>query len=102
MGISNYALLMHPRCSSSTRWVRLHKALTKVINFDLSKSGGFVPKLKFGETENLIGVLTQYEILGFCRLALIRLKFYRTKIFVNDISGTNTLSAVVNSYRKLL
>jgi len=43
MGISNYALLMHHRCISSTRWVRLHKALTKVINFGLPKSGGIVP-----------------------------------------------------------
>ena len=36
--------------------------------------------VEFGEIKNLLDVLTQYEILGFCRLGLNRLKFYRTKI----------------------
>jgi hypothetical protein len=35
--------------------------------------------VKFRETKNLMNVLTQYEILGFCRLGVNRLKFYRTK-----------------------
>jgi hypothetical protein len=35
--------------------------------------------VKFEWTGNLLGVLTQYEILGFCRLGLNRLKFYRNK-----------------------
>ena len=35
--------------------------------------------VEFGRTENLLDVLTQYEILGFCILGLNRLKFYRTK-----------------------
>jgi hypothetical protein len=36
-------------------------------------------KLEIGGTKNLFDVLTQYEILGFCRLGLNRRKFYRTK-----------------------
>ena len=35
--------------------------------------------VKSGRTENLLVVVTQYEILGFCRLGLNRLNFYRTK-----------------------
>ncbi len=35
--------------------------------------------VEFGETKNLLDVLAQYEILGFCRLGLNRMKFYRTK-----------------------
>ena len=38
-----------------------------------------VPYVKFGGTENLLDVLMQYEILGFCRLGLDRRKFYRAK-----------------------
>ena len=30
-------------------------------------------RIKFGEIKNLLDVLTQYEILGFCRLGLNRL-----------------------------
>ncbi|MDX2502441.1 MAG: hypothetical protein QNL14_18310, partial [Deltaproteobacteria bacterium] len=37
--------------------------------------------VEFGEMKNLMDVLTQYEIWGFCRLGLDRLKFYRTNIF---------------------
>jgi len=55
MGISNYALLMHHRCISSTRWVRLHKALTKVINFGLPKSGGIVPEDKTWRDQKFVG-----------------------------------------------
>jgi hypothetical protein len=35
--------------------------------------------VKSGRTENLLGVVTQYEILGFCRLALNQRKFYPPK-----------------------
>ena len=38
-----------------------------------------VPDLEFGRTENLLDVLTQYKILGFCGLILNRLKFYHIK-----------------------
>jgi len=35
--------------------------------------------VKSGRAENLLDVLTQSEILEFCRLGLNRRKFYRTK-----------------------
>jgi hypothetical protein len=38
-----------------------------------------VPMVKFRETKNMMNVLMQYEILGFCRLGVNRLKFYHTK-----------------------
>jgi hypothetical protein len=47
--------------------------------------------VEFGRTENLLDVLTQYEILGFCRLGLNRLKFYRTKTW--DIMTEIQISA---------
>jgi hypothetical protein len=47
--------------------------------------------VEFGRTENLSDVLTQYEILGFCKLGLNRLKFYRIKIW--DIMTENQISA---------
>jgi hypothetical protein len=47
--------------------------------------------VEFGRTENLLDVLTQYEILGFCRLGLNRLKFYRIKTW--DIMTENQISA---------
>jgi hypothetical protein len=46
--------------------------------------------VEFGRTENLLDVLTQYEILGFCRLGLNRLKFYRIKTW--DIMTENQIS----------
>jgi hypothetical protein len=47
--------------------------------------------MEFEGTENLLDVLTQYEILGFCRLGLNRLKFYRTKTW--DIMTENQIPA---------
>jgi hypothetical protein len=47
--------------------------------------------VEFGDTENLLDVLEQYEILGFGRLGLIQLKFYRTKSL--DISTNNQILA---------
>lgn len=46
--------------------------------------------VEFGETKNLLDVLTQYEIFGFCRLGLNRLIFYRTKTW--DIKTENQIS----------
>jgi len=48
-----------------------------------------IPKIKFGEIKNLLDVLTKYKVLGFCRLGLNRMKFYRTKtwgIFMEKFS----------------
>jgi len=45
--------------------------MTNMKNFSLSKIVGSVPKIKFGEIKNLLDVLTQYKILGFCRWAEI-------------------------------
>jgi len=47
--------------------------------------------VKFGKTENLLDLLTQFEIWGFYGLGLNRLKFYRTKIW--DIMSKNQISA---------
>jgi hypothetical protein len=47
--------------------------------------------VEFGRTENLLDVLTQYEIFGFCRLGLNRRKFYRTKAW--DILPKNQISS---------
>jgi hypothetical protein len=47
--------------------------------------------VKSGRTENLLDVLTQYEILGFCKLRLNRRKFYRTKTW--DILTENQISS---------
>jgi hypothetical protein len=47
--------------------------------------------VKFGRTENLLDLLMQYEIWGFCGWGLNRLKFYRTKIW--DIWSKNQISA---------
>jgi hypothetical protein len=46
--------------------------------------------VEFGEIKNLMNVLTQYEILGFCRLGVNRLKFYRTKTW--DIMTESQIS----------
>jgi len=46
--------------------------------------------VKSGRAENLMDVLTQYEILGFCWLGLIRLIFYRTETW--DIRVENQIS----------
>jgi hypothetical protein len=46
----------------------------------LPKSGVYV-NLKFGGIEILLGVLTQYETVGCCRLGLNRPKFYWSKIW---------------------
>jgi hypothetical protein len=46
--------------------------------------------VKFRETKNLMNVLTQYEILRFCRLGVNRLKFYRTKTW--DIMTESQIS----------
>ena len=43
--------------------------------------------VEFGRTENLLDVLTQYEIFGFCRLGFNWRKFYRTgtlNILIDD------------------
>jgi hypothetical protein len=50
-----------------------------------------VLNMEFGFTENLLDVLTRYEISGFWGLGLNRLKFYRTKIW--DIWSKNQISA---------
>ena len=47
--------------------------------------------VKSGRIENLLDVLTKYVTLGFCRLGLNRLKFYRTKTW--DIMTKNQISA---------
>ncbi len=65
--------------------------MTNTKNFSFAIIVSYVPKVEFGATENLLDVLTKYEILGFCRLGLNRLKFYQTKTW--DILTENQISA---------
>jgi len=39
--------------------------------------------VKFGRAENLLDMVTQYEILGFYRLGLNRLKYFRPKLVIS-------------------
>ena len=51
----------------------------------------FVPDAEIWEDWNLLGVFTQYEILGFCRLGLNQRIFSWTKTW--DIPPENQISA---------
>jgi hypothetical protein len=53
-------------------------------------------KLKFGEVQNILDVMMRYEIFGFCRLGLKRLKFYRIKTWddKNQISSDSEIFRV--------
>jgi hypothetical protein len=55
--------------------------------------------VEFGETNNVLDVLTQYEILEFCRLGLNRMKFYQTKTW--DILTEKQISVVCRFIERL-
>ena len=57
-------------------------------------------KIKFGEIKNLLDMLTQYEILEFCRLDWNRMKFYQTKTW--DIMTENQISSNYRCIERLL
>ncbi len=85
----------HVECQN-VRGAWLHIASTKVINIGSSQITYSVPKIKFGEIKNLLDVLTQYKILGFCRLGWNRMKFYQTKTW--DIMTENQISVDCRFY----